>query len=129
LIRCTVLFGALLAFHAAPSCAADLHADACPSGRTVKGVEVYSWLTPDGSWKFAMLYGTNREKTEQEVRQSACLLTADELERAFARLAEGEYVFWLDKEAWDFAHPPQDMMDRFALAAANAGLRFDTGTR
>ena len=39
-----------------------------------QGVELYSWRTHEGP-RFALLWGTNRNKTESEIKSPACVLS------------------------------------------------------
>lgn len=67
---------------------------ASPSGTAVKGYELYSWQDDSGAWKFALLIGTNRLKTEPEI-QAAALNEQDLLDQ-FRGLEAGQTVFWID---------------------------------
>ena len=55
--------------------------------QSMKGWEIYSW--PGG---FALLPGTNRNKTLTEIKKTP--LTLDELKRRLGALKKGEEVFW-----------------------------------
>jgi len=56
----------------------------------MKGYELYSWRVR-GVWNFALLVGTNRLKSRQEVRASkACVRGVEALKRKLDLLAEGE---------------------------------------
>ena len=61
-----------------------------------KGMELYSWRDRDSvSWHFALLLGTNRLKSLNEVLTPAIRIdSVDELKRCLAQLAPGEHVFW-----------------------------------
>jgi hypothetical protein len=60
-----------------------------------KGVELYSWKDKGGGWLFVLLDGTNRVKTEAEVKGAKNRIKgAEALKKALARLAVGEQVFW-----------------------------------
>lgn len=75
-----------------------------PTGRqpqpAFKGAELYSWQdTEDGQWNFAMLWGTNRHKSVDEVLLSRCSVcepmhSVESLQRSLAQLAPGEQLFW-----------------------------------
>jgi len=59
-----------------------------------KGMELYSWQSSDSNWHYAVLVGTNREKTLSEVEDNAI-----DLERAkdmIVDMAEGETLFWMN---------------------------------
>lgn len=71
-----------------------------------KGVEMYSWRA-GGAWKFSLLNGTNRNKTESEVMlPSNSISGVTRLKKRLARLAEGEQVFWFNLKGEPFAYPP-----------------------
>ena len=60
-----------------------------------KGVELYSWEDKEGGWVFVLVNGTNRLKTEKQVKGAKDLIRSTEaLQKAFARLAVGERVSW-----------------------------------
>ena len=61
---------------------------------TFKGMELYSWQSSDSNWRYAILVGTNREKTLAEVEENVI-----DLERAkdlIADMADGETLFWMN---------------------------------
>lgn len=79
---------------------------AAADGRQMKGWEIYSWFDLKCSAKpqlqsapnrdsvcFALVPGTNRRKTADEIRASPIGIAA--LEKRIARLAAGDDVFWL----------------------------------
>ncbi len=70
-----------------------------------KGVELYSWR--DGQvWKFSLLEGTNRNKTEQEIMAKSVTVTGlKPLKARLATLAIGEYVSWSNPKEKPFAYP------------------------
>ncbi len=58
-----------------------------------KGVELYSWKEKGGDWMFVLLDGTNRLKTEEEVKGAMNKVKgAADLKKALARLAVEEQV-------------------------------------
>lgn len=95
-------------------------AAAAESGRIpqpqFKGVELYSWREQkSGSWRFAMLRGSNRSKTAKEVLAAGDAI--DSLPALKARLAElvpGDVVFWLVLDDPPFAIPPPDVVSEIA---------------
>ena len=83
---------------------------------TMKGMELYSWLTPDGIWNYSLLTGTNRQKTVAEVTDPAQALSCTcKLKTQLAKLPAGEYVTWLTTLPDDTNHvlglPPQDVVN------------------
>ena len=57
-----------------------------------KGMELYSWQDKDGEWQYAVLEGTNRNKTLDEIQ--AAPLDLPNVKNAIAQLAVGESLFW-----------------------------------
>lgn len=89
----------------------------CASGPNpgFKGVELYSWPV-EGGWSFSLLWGTNRDKSEEEVRNPACTLDLQTLLRSVAELAPGETVTWSDPL------PPADITSRVEEVAGQSGI-------
>ena len=86
----------------------------------MKGVELYSWKDKEGEWMFVLLDGTNRVKTEKEVKQAKTKVKdIDALKRAIATLAVGEQVFWMHPIA-GFNFPPEATRKDVAKAAKDA---------
>ena len=59
-----------------------------------KGMELYSW-SRQGDWCYALLPGTNRNKSWPELEVAA--IGEAELRRRLQRLAVGEYLSWLNQ--------------------------------
>jgi hypothetical protein len=74
---------ALCGFAAEPQRASKLAA---------KGYELYSWEAA-GTWRYALLFGTNRNKTRAELVAAATDLST--LQRQLSVLTVSEYVFWV----------------------------------
>ena len=87
----------------------------------MKGWELYSWRVGD-EWRFALLVGTNRIKTSEEIT-TVGLTGIDGIKRALSRVAPGEYVFW-EGSVWrrkvrktgheeiaPFALPPDELLN------------------
>ena len=58
-----------------------------------KGMELYSWQSEAGEWQFAILVGTNRNKTLEEVQ--AAPLDLHNVKETIGRLPAGESLFWV----------------------------------
>jgi len=58
-----------------------------------KGIEMYSWQTESGDWKYSILAGTNRNKTLEEVQEVS--LELPEVKGAIEGMAVGESLFWI----------------------------------
>ncbi len=72
-------------------CAARSGQPQIGSSRAFKGYELYTWAAA-GEWRFAMLLGTNREKSWSEVEAAA--VSEAELRRALRDLGRSEWVSW-----------------------------------
>ena len=91
-----------------------------------KGVELYSWQDKSGAWKFVLLDGTNRLKTEEEVKSAKTQVNgAKDLKKALARLAVGEQVFWTHPIK-GFQFPPQTTREKIEKAAKEARIDLKT---
>lgn len=97
-----------------------------------KGVEVYSWKDEKGgddkaAWNYAILDGTNRNKTEQEVKRAKTVYTGtDSFIDALKLLAEGESVFWFH-QIDGFEFPPKDQLKKIDEAAKAAKIELARG--
>jgi hypothetical protein len=91
-----------------------------------KGVELYSWKNKGGDWQFVLLNGTNRLKTEAEVKSAKTKVKgAEELKQALARLVVGEQVFWTHPIS-GFEYPAPGMRQEIAKAAKEAQIDLKT---
>jgi hypothetical protein len=100
------------------------------SAKEFKGMELYSWKDSKGDWIFALLPGTNRLKTEEEVKNKENQIPgATELEKRFLRLAEGEEVFWFHRDLKGFAYPDDKMMTDIAASAKKAKVELNVPPR
>src|SRR5688572_8794485 len=90
-----------------------------------KGVEVYSWKDDRGVWRFAILDGTNREKTEKEVKAAPTVYAGvDRFVAALKLLAEGEQAFWSHRIK-GFEYPPKDDLKKIDEAAKAAKVALE----
>jgi len=71
-----------------------------------KGMELYSWQDESGTWQYAILEGTNRNKTLEEVQ--ATPLDLQDVKFAIGQLAVGESLFWTNKV---YDTPSNQMVD------------------
>jgi hypothetical protein len=95
-----------------------------------KGVELYSFLGGDGTLQWSMLWGTNRNKTQAEIRSAPCSLhSMEELKEALGRLAVGEHVFWMwDPKVCPFcSYPARETIDALIGHARSVGVCLTTG--
>ena len=80
-----------------------------PPGHAFKGYELYSWQDGGGSWRYALLEGTNRLKSPAEVATAG--VAEDQLRLRLAELPQGESVSWCPPYAVEtevqLATPPE----------------------
>lgn len=88
--------------------------------------ELYSWKDKKGKWLFVLANGTNRQKTEMEVKKEWPQYkgTAD-LKKALERLPSGEEVLWSEHFLTGFEFPPEDVRKEIAKAASEAKIKID----
>ena len=63
-----------------------------------KGMELYSWQSETDEWQYAVLVGTNRNKTLEEVQAEP--LDLDGVKESIGRMPAGESLFWV-KDVFD----------------------------
>jgi diacylglycerol kinase (ATP) len=87
-----------------------------------KGMELYSWQSEAGEWQYAILVGTNRNKTLDEVR--ATPLDLQEVKATIEKLAVGESLFWMNSvfdtesdQMVSLPFPSQSVMDELQALA------------
>jgi diacylglycerol kinase len=78
-----------------------------------KGMELYSWQNKSSEWQYAVLEGTNRNKTLDEIQSTP--LDLQGVKDAIARMAVGESLFWTtnvyDAGSVHFALPPDAVVN------------------
>ena len=78
-----------------------------------KGMELYSWQNASGEWQYAILVGTNRNKTVEEIQSAP--LDLQGVKVAIAQLAVGESLFWTtnvyNAGSVHFALPPDAVVN------------------
>ena len=108
---------------------------------SMKGYELYSWHS-DGTWKFALLTGTDASKSLDEILSGADCTTegqrvrirahgVDALRRELRRLPHNEGVHWIGprtREQWRLEAgpldlPPQTVVDAVSAYSAERGLQ------
>jgi len=109
-----------------------------PLPRSFKGYELYSWQE-NGEWRFALLTGTNRNKTAEEVLSPVSMVSAegwvhihatgvDGINAVLSRVPEGEFVSWLSgpatPDAGAFSLPPESVVEAVREHALQCGLDF-----
>ena len=92
-----------------------------PAHTSFKGLELYSWVDEKTNvWQFSVLFGTNRNKTEVEIRNNNGIVVG--LTALKARLNEtavGEQIFWVSPNA-RFPYPPPEILGEIAGYAKEA---------
>jgi hypothetical protein len=89
----------------------------------MKGYELYSWQA-QGDWRFALVLGTNRLKTYDEIASPGVRVQSLEaLKGALDQLPRGEQVFW---SAWRVSNtvlPPHEMVDEIKAYCEQRGIQ------
>lgn len=75
--------------------------------QALKGYELYSWESKEGEWCFCLVTGTNRLKTEKEIRTFEKVIQGGwvkitikgvpAIKELLAKLPKGNSVFWSHK--------------------------------
>jgi hypothetical protein len=87
-----------------------------------KGVELYSWKDESDGCVFVLVDGTNRLKTEKEVKAAKNLIRgAEVLKKALAHLAVGEQVSWAHRIP-GLEFPPEATRKEIEKAAKEAQI-------
>ena len=121
LIMLVILSGFLVS-----ACGAASLPTATPFPESMKGYELYSWQEGD-EWKFALLVGTNREKTLEEIKAGETALHGvDALTEALEQMPSGQYITWSSRETLSF--PPQDIIEQIEEVCAEHGLILNRAT-
>ena len=93
--------------------------------RSMKGYELYSWQVL-GEWHFALVTGTNRMKTYDEiVSPEVSVRGLDSLQAELDQLPSGEQVFWLADRVSNVVLPPDEMMDEISTYCGQRGITLE----
>jgi hypothetical protein len=93
--------------------------------QSMKGYELYSWQR-DGDWHFALLVGTNRIKTHDEVTSpEAGVQGTEALKRELSRLPKGEPVVWSPLRVAGLTMPPNDTISEINEYSAQLGIQLE----
>jgi Beta-lactamase len=89
-----------------------------------KGVELYSWRKKTGGFNYSLLWGTNRNKSETEVKWPGCTLRdMSAVKTALSHLAIGEWVTWRgDLEHMTLAYPSPEAIDALRAYSKELGI-------
>jgi ligand-binding sensor domain-containing protein len=90
--------------------------------RSMKGYELYSWQV-QGEWYFALVIGTNRIKTYDEIASPEVRVQGLEaLEGQLDQLPSGEQVFWPAQRVPNTGLPPHEMIDEIRTYCRQRGI-------
>ena len=91
--------------------------------RSMKGYELYSWQE-GGDWHFALLVGTNRLKTHDEVTSPDVRVQGTEaLKRELSRLPSEERVFWSTGLVEGMAMPSDNILSEISTHCEQLGVQ------
>ena len=86
----------------------------------MKGYELYTWQEGE-QWYFALLEGTNRLKTDEEILSAGTFLNSSEDVRdVLKRLKSGQFVTWMALER--FPLPDEPLVQQVEQACQDLGL-------
>jgi hypothetical protein len=122
-----VLLAAMLAstVAAAPACASYAVPDQGKRFQTkaFKGAELFSWMDHAGHYRFSLHWGTNRTKSEREIKSPSCVLPdVPAVKRAVSRLAEGEWVSWNPEAGAHLTLPTPMVVDDIVATCRTLGI-------
>ncbi len=120
---------------AAPTSDGEVETAALPA--STKGYELYSWQEANGSWRYTLIAGTNRQKRAEELMAPEdssgedgwvkITVSGDEaLLALLERLPAGESVFWMSPTGADggpFRLPDREVVAAIAQRADELGLQ------
>lgn len=93
------------------------------SEKAMKGYELYSWQ-PNSEWYFALVTGTNRLKTFDEVAApDVAVHSVHELRASLSQLPRGEEVVWITWMDDRLSLPPQTVIDEVKMVCQDLGLQ------
>lgn len=92
---------------------------------SMKGYELYSWQAQD-EWYFALVVGTNRIKTYDEVSSPETRVQGLEaLKSELDKLSSGEQVFWSTQRVPNTTLPPDGIIDEIRAYCGQCGIRLE----
>jgi hypothetical protein len=99
-----------------------------PDQQVFKGMELYSWQNEQGEWIFNILFGTNRQKSINEVRFYK--METNDVGDCICRMPQGETVFWVRTAQDDFTGdmltlptPPEKVIEDIRTKASQCGVK------
>jgi len=101
-----------------------------PIEKAFKGIEMYSWKDDNGKWRFRIMNGTNRQKTEEWIKMSAQdTVFMNDLQSSFIKLAKGQEVYWFHKGIEGFMYPPESYMYQIEAIAKKFDIKISRGKK
>ena len=93
--------------------------------RSMKGYELYSWHMGD-EWHFALVLGTNRIKTYEEISSPEVHVQGLEaLQAQLDQLPAGEWIFWSAQRVPNMALPPDEVVDEVRTYCRQRGIQLE----
>jgi uncharacterized repeat protein (TIGR01451 family) len=93
------------------------------SVQPLKGYELYSWQI-DRDWRFALVLGTNRVKTYDEVTSPELVVQGVQvLKRELDQLPSGAQVFWSAQRVPNMVLPPDDIVEEISAHCQRLGVQ------
>ena len=88
----------------------------------MKGAELYCWQTDAGEWNYALLVGTNINKTDKTIRDPSRAITSlDALKARLAVLSKGEWLSW----GRNYPLPPEDIQTDIRNYCNTRGIKLN----
>jgi hypothetical protein len=104
---------------------ADLARFIVRAPESMKGYELYSWQV-EGEWHFALVVGTNRIKTYDEVSVPGVPVRGlDAIRAELDLLPAGEQVLWTAGRVPDTVPPPDELITEIERYCTQRGLRLE----
>ena len=92
--------------------------------KSFKGWELYSWKNRTSStWNFSLLRGTNRLKTETEIKSPEVTKDINSIKAQLQNLTPHEHVSWSIGEIDGLGYPAQDVVDDLMKTGLNRGIK------
>ncbi len=93
------------------------------SQHSMKGYELYSWRAND-DWYFALLVGTNRLKTRDEVTaQRSRVGSVEALKEKLQKLPKGEEVIWSEGLVHGMSFPADEVVKEIGAYCDERGIK------
>lgn len=93
------------------------------SVQSLKGYELYTWQM-EGDWYFALVVGTNRLKTYEEVASSEVRVQGVEaLKRELDQLPSGQWLFWSARHVSNMTLPPDETINEVSAYCEQLGIQ------